>query len=81
MHIRATSTILIMVFSYCPPKKRKENKNYLHGKAPNKQKKNGKYFWVFLFDYYSKEINYYYFFCFSSGLLNTQEESKKKKII
>ena len=26
---------------------RKEKKNYLHRKAPNKQKKNGKYFWVF----------------------------------
>ena len=31
-------------------KKRKEKKqNYLHGKAPNKQKKNMKYFWVFFF--------------------------------
>ena len=25
----------------------KEKENYLHGKAPNKQKKNGKSFWVF----------------------------------
>ena len=28
------------------PKEKKQN--YLHGKAPNKQKKNEKYFWVFL---------------------------------
>ena len=30
----------------------KNEKNYLHGKAPNKQKKNGKSFRVFLFNYY-----------------------------
>ena len=28
------------------PKEKK--RNYLHGKAPNKQKKNGKSFWVFI---------------------------------
>ena len=28
-------------------KEKKRNKNYLHRKTPNKQKKNGKYFWVF----------------------------------
>ena len=28
-------------------KKEKNEENYLHGKAPNKQKKNEKYFWVF----------------------------------
>ena len=35
-----------MVFSSRPQKKRKKQ-NYLHGKAPNKQKKNEKSFWVF----------------------------------
>ena len=30
-----------------PQRKEKKNKNYLHGKAPNKQKKDEKYFWVF----------------------------------
>ena len=30
----------------------KNEKNYLHGKAPNRKKKNEKSFWVFLFNYY-----------------------------
>ena len=28
-------------------KENKKEKNYLHGKAPKKQKKNGKSFWIF----------------------------------
>ena len=48
MHIRATSTIESWSSPTNPQRKEKKiNKNYLHGKAPNKQKKNGKYFWVF----------------------------------
>ena len=35
-----------MVFSSRPQRKEKKQ-NYLHGKAPNKQKKNEKSFWVF----------------------------------
>ena len=35
-----------MVFSSQPQRKRKEQ-SYLHEKAPNKQKKNEKSFWVF----------------------------------
>ena len=42
MHIRATKH-----FQYSLLDPKKGNQNYLHGKAPNKQKKNGKYFWVF----------------------------------
>ena len=30
------------------PKGKKRKENYLHGKAPSKQKKNEKYFWVFI---------------------------------
>ena len=30
-----------------PPKEKENKQNYLHGKAPNKQKKNEKSFWVF----------------------------------
>ena len=33
--------------------KRKNKKNYLHGKAPNKQKKNKEIFLSFLFKYYN----------------------------
>ena len=36
-----------MVFSSRPQRKEKNEKNYLHEKAPNKQKKNMKSFWVF----------------------------------
>ena len=35
-----------MVFS-SPPQRKEKKQNYLHGKAPNKQKKNEKSFWVF----------------------------------
>ena len=35
-----------MVFSSRPQRNEKKQ-NYLHGKAPNKQKKNEKSFWVF----------------------------------
>ena len=50
------------------PKEKK--KNYLHGKAPNKQKKNMKSFWVFFLitttSMEGKLIKIYnYFFCFS----------------
>ena len=38
-------------FHYGPllstPKEKEKRQNYLHGKAPNKQKKNEKSFWVF----------------------------------
>ena len=37
-----------MVFS--TPKERKRNKNYLHGKTPNKQKKEREMFLGFLFN-------------------------------
>ena len=36
-----------MVFSSRPQRKEEKKQNYLHGKAPNKQKKNEKSFWVF----------------------------------
>ena len=45
MHIRATKHFQYSLLD--PQRKEKKNKNYLHGKAPNKQKKDGKYFWVF----------------------------------
>ena len=35
-----------MVFS--TPKRKKRKESYLHGKAPNKKKKNEKSFWVFI---------------------------------
>ena len=46
MHIRVISTILSWSSPIDPQRKEKKI-NYLHGKAPNKQKKNGKSFWVF----------------------------------
>ena len=59
-----------MVFSYWPQKKEKK-KNYLHGKAPNKQKKNKKSVWVFFLITTATGMeskltkSYNYFFCFS----------------
>ena len=44
--MRATLTFSLWSFPIDPQRKEKKE-NYLHGKAPNKQKKNGKYFWVF----------------------------------
>ena len=67
-----------------PQRKEKKNKNYLHGKAPNKQKKNEKSFWVF-FNTTTTSMesklakSYNYFFCFPQSFSNTQEESGKKK--
>ena len=75
MHLRATKHFQ---YSLLDPQ-RKEKKNYLHGKAPNKQKKNGKYFWVFLFNYYSKEINYYYFFVFLKVYQTHKKKARKRK--
>ena len=46
MHIRATLTISLWS-SPIDPQRKEKKRNYLHGKAPNKQKKNEKYFWVF----------------------------------
>ena len=74
MHIRATKHFQ---YGLLDPQ-RKEKKNYLHGKAPNKQKKNGKYFWVFLFNYYSKEINYYYFLFFLRFIKHTRRRQEKE---
>ena len=71
MHVRATKQFNYGLLLATPKEKKRKEKNYLHGKAPNKQKKNGKSFWVFLFNYYyyimkSKLTkSYYYFFCFS----------------
>ena len=63
-----------MVFSSRPPKERKE-KNYLHGKAPNKQKKNEKSFWVFiLITTTSMEIKLTNFF----GFLKVYQTHRKK---
>ena len=62
-----------MVFSYRPPKKR--IKNYLHGKAPNKQKKNEKSVWVFiLITTTGMEIKLTNFF----GFLKVYQTHKKK---
>ena len=52
------------------PKEQEKKQNYLHGKAPNKKKKNEKSFWVFfLITTTSMESklaeSYNYFFVFS----------------
>ena len=63
--------------------KSKNEKNYLHGKAPNKQKKNEKIFLGFLFNTianYSrrkKQKEAGNIFGFSQSFSNTQEESEK----
>ena len=44
MHIIATQHFHYGLLLSTPQKKKQ---NYLHGKAPNKQKKNKKSFWVF----------------------------------
>ena len=44
MHIRATQHFNYGLLLSTPKEKKL---NYLHGKAPNKQKKNEKSFWVF----------------------------------
>ena len=63
-----------MVFSSRPQRKEKKQ-NYLHGKAPNKQKKNEKSFWVFfLITTTSMEINLTNFF----GFLKVYQTHKKK---
>ena len=46
MHTRATSTFSLWSSPFDPQRKEKKQ-NYLHGKAPYKQKKNEKSFWVF----------------------------------
>ena len=67
------------------PKEKEKKQNYLHGKAPNKQKKNEKSFWVFFLitttGMKSKLTkSYIYFFWFFLSFSNTQEESEKMKI-
>ena len=53
------------------PKEQEKKQNYLHGKAPNKQKKNEKYFWVFFLIITTTGMeskpakSYNYFFVFS----------------
>ena len=47
MHIRATKHFQYGLLDPQRKEKKKKKKNYLHGKAPNKQKKDMKYFWVF----------------------------------
>jgi len=50
MHMRDTHHFHRGLFLSNPKEKKKkfnEKQNYLHGKSPNKKKKNGKYFWVF----------------------------------
>jgi len=42
MHVRATKHCTNIFYLEL-----KKKENYLHGKAPNKQKKKGKSFWVF----------------------------------
>ena len=44
--MRATSTFSSWS-SPLDPQRKEKKQNYLHGKAPSKQKKNEKYFWVF----------------------------------
>jgi len=46
MHKRATQ-LFHHGLLLSTPKEKEKKQNYLHGKAPNKQKKNEKSFWVF----------------------------------
>ena len=70
MHIRTTLTFSLWSSPLDPQRTRKKE-NYLYGKAPNKQKKNEKYFWVFFLITTTKGMkskvakSYNYFFGFS----------------
>ena len=45
--MRATQHFHYGLLLSTPKGKKEKKQNYLHGKAPNKQKKNEKSFWVF----------------------------------